>query len=80
MAKQDGKHIVCEADEASIASGALKTPKGKTPRFSYTRIIALLERVSRKLIIEKLPERVQSYRLKGKQETMSGGTIYFKGT
>ena len=39
----------------------------------------MLVRGSRCLIIEGLPEKKQRYRLKGKQKTMSGGTIYFKG-
>lgn len=76
--KQGGPGVVSEADEAAVASGPLRTPKNQVPRFSYTRIIALLVRGGRQLIIEKLPEVPQRYRLKGKQKTMSGGTVYFK--
>ena len=60
-----------------MASGPHPTPKSKTPRFSYIRIIALLVRGSRKLVIEQLPTKEQTYRLKGKRKTMSGGTVYF---
>ena len=75
--KIGGKGIISEADEASISSGPVSTPSQSLLRFSYTRIIALLVRGSRQLIIQKLPETIQKYRLKGKQKIMSGGTIYF---
>ena len=78
MKKQRGVGIVTEADEASVSSGPVPTPANRTPRFSYTRIIALLVRGSRNLIIEKLPVKIQRHRLKGYQKTMSGGTITFK--
>ena len=55
-----------EADEASVSSGPVPTPANRTPRFSYTRIIALLVRGSRNLIIEKLPVKnaeIQAERL-----------------
>ena len=77
--KQGGKNIISEADEGSVASGPIPSTPGRQPRFSYTRIIALLVRGSRKLIIEMLPEVLQTYRLTGTQKTMSGGTICFKG-
>ena len=63
--KQVGKDVIVEADEASVSSGCIDPPvaAGSAPNFSYTRIIALLVRGSRKIIIEKLPERKQQYRL-----------------
>eukprot|EP00959_Pyramimonas_sp_CCMP1952_P081106 1694773-Pyramimonas_sp.AAC.1 len=79
--KQGAKDIIVEVDEASVSSGCIDPPvaEGCAPNFSYTRAIALLTRGSRKMIIEKLSERKQTYRLKGQQKTMSGGTIHFKG-
>ena len=38
------RYIVAEADEASVASCQVKKPATKIPRYSYTRIIAMLVR------------------------------------
>ena len=77
--KQGGRGIITEADEASIASGPIGAQtKTVPPKFSYTRIIAMLVRGSRNLIIEELPVKQQRYRLKGQQKTMSVVNMFHK--
>ena len=92
--KQGDVGVIAEADEACVSKDPVverksskkrKLPKGTTlrkdgkPKYMYVRIIALLVRGSRNLIIELLPIKYQNYRRSGRQKTMSGGTVYYKG-